>query len=162
MLTNSTPRSITFSWEDTSNSNQWQVEVVPAGSTHTGIGVTVTGKSYTQSGLSTNSCYDVYVRSICTGGYSDWSNPARLCSSPDYCAGDHFYDSGGPNGNYKDNENWTKTIYPEISGNRVRAVFNEFSLESCCDRLIIYNGPDKNSPVLFNGGSMSELPSAFR
>jgi len=162
LLTNSQPSLITFSWEDTSNATQWQVEVVPAGSIPTGVGENISQKSFTKSGLSTNTCYDVYVRSICATGFSDWSNPARLCTSPDYCAGDHFYDSGGPNGNYKDNENWTKTIYPAIAGNRVRAVFNEFALESCCDRLIIYNGPDKNSPVLFNSGSMSDLPAAFR
>lgn len=162
LLTNAQPGLIAFSWEDTSSATQWQVEVVPAGSTPTGTGENVSQKSFTKSGLSTNTCYDVYVRSICPGGYSDWTNPARLCTSPDYCAGDHFYDSGGANGNYKDNENWTKTIYPAIAGNRVRAVFNEFSLESCCDRLIIYNGHDRNSPVLFNSGSMSGLPSAFR
>lgn len=162
ILTNSQPNSITFGWEDTSAATQWQVEVIPAGSQPTGVGVTVSQKTFTRSGLSTNTCYDVYVRSICPGGYSDWTNPARLCTSPDYCAGDHFYDSGGANGNYQNDENWTKTIYPSVNGNRVRAVFDEFSLESCCDRLIIYNGPDKTAPILFNGGSMSGLPSAFR
>ncbi|SEQ70176.1 fibronectin type III domain-containing protein [Epilithonimonas lactis] len=161
-LTASTPSSMTFNWEDTSNASQWEIEIVPAGTTPTGTGIVTSQKPYTRSGLTKNTCYDVYVRSLCTGGYSDWSAPARLCTSPDYCAGDHFYDSGGPNGNYKDYENWTKTIYPAVSGNRVRAVFNEFSLESCCDQLTIYNGPDSNSPVLFSSGYMSELPSSFR
>src|SRR6218665_1854829 len=73
LLTNSQPNLITFSWEDSSNATQWQVEVVAAGSVPTGIGEIVSQKSFTKSGLSTNSCYDVYVRSICTNGYSDWS-----------------------------------------------------------------------------------------
>ena len=161
-LTASTPDSISFNWEDISSATQWEVEIVPGGTMPTGTGTVTSQKSFTKSGLTKNTCYDIYVRSICSGGYSDWSNPTRLCSSPDYCAGDHFYDSGGANGNYKDNELWTKTIYPSVSGNRVRAVFNEFSLESCCDQLTIYNGPDKNSPVLFTGGYMQDFPSVFR
>lgn len=162
LLTSSTPSSISFNWEDTSNATQWEVEIVPEGSTPTGAGYVTSEKQFTQSGLTKNTCFDIYVRSICAGGYSDWSNPSRLCTSPDYCAGEHFYDSGGANGNYSNNEDWTKTIYPSISGNRVRAVFNEFSLESCCDRLTVYDGPNKTSPILFSSGSMSELPSVFR
>ncbi len=162
VLTASTSTSMTFNWEDTSNAAQWEVEVVPAGTTPTGSGTVLSQKPYTLSGLTKNTCYDVYIRSLCSAGKSDWSAPARLCSAPDYCAGDHFYDTGGPNGNYKDNENWSKTIYPSVSGNRVRAVFNEFLLESCCDQLTVYNGPDRTYPVLFSSGYMSELPSVFR
>ena len=162
ILTASTSSSITFDWEDTSNASQWEVEVVAAGATPTGTGIISSQKPYTLSGLIKNTCYDVYIRSLCTAGYSDWSVPTRLCTAPDYCAGDHFYDSGGPNGNYKDYEDWSKTIYPSVAGNRVRAVFNEFALESCCDQLMIYDGPDKTYPVLFSSGYMSELPSVFR
>ena len=161
-LTSSTSSSISFNWDDASNASQWEVEVVPSGTTPTGTGVVSSQKPYTLGGLTKSTCYDVYIRSLCTAGFSDWSAPARLCTAPDYCAGDHFYDSGGSSGNYKDYEDWSKTIYPAISGNRVRAVFNAYSLESCCDKLTIYNGPDKTYPVLFSSGYMSDLPSVFR
>ena len=34
--------------------------------------------------------------------------------------GGYLYDSGGPNSNYDDSENYTKTIYPETPGNKIR------------------------------------------
>ncbi len=59
----------------------------------------------------------------------------------------YFYDSGGPNGDYSNNENYTFTFFAP-SGKRVKIVFNSFSTESGYDYLTIsgstYSGT--NSP----------------
>jgi len=155
-----TTNTARISWTENSNATSWEIEVVTAGATPSGSGILSSAAAYTLSGLNVNTCYDVYVRSICTDGISPWSNAYTFCTLPDYCAGDHFYDTGGANGEYQSYENYTKTIYP-AQGQRVKAIFNTFALESCCDRLIIYNGPDTTYPVLFSGTG-NALPGTFK
>ena len=62
------------------------------------------------------------------------------------CGGD-FYDSGGPSANYKDNEDFTETFYPNSAGSMVRFVFSSFSTESGNDFLKIYNGANTSAPL---------------
>lgn len=63
-----------------------------------------------------------------------------------------FYDSGGPSGNYTNNENLTKT-FSVTPGNCLRINFTSFSTENCCDRLRIFDGPNGFSPLIgtYNG-----------
>ncbi len=65
----------------------------------------------------------------------------------DYCNGDHFYDSGGLNGNYSDNENIT-TVISDPNGGNVTVTFLSFNLESNFDFLRVFDGPDTNSNLL--------------
>lgn len=55
-----------------------------------------------------------------------------------------FYDSGGKNGNYQNNEDYILTFTPEVAGAKIRADFQEFDIEAqtTCnyDRLEIYDG----------------------
>jgi hypothetical protein len=58
-----------------------------------------------------------------------------------------FYDSGGPNGFYGNNENKIITFYS--NGNcGVRVDFTSFSTESNLDRLLVYDGVDINAPLI--------------
>ncbi len=155
VLTGANETSLTVSWTENGISNSWEVEIVPQGSNFTGNGFIITSNPYTFTGLSTDVCYKINIRSICAGGTSDWVTQQNICTVPDYCGGIHFYDTGGVSGSYQDNENWTETIYPENANSRVRAIFNSFQLESCCDRLTVYNGPNTSSPILYQGGSTS-------
>jgi hypothetical protein len=147
--------SATLTWTENANAIAWNIEMLPQGTTPSGIGTLVNNSSYIASLLNTNSCYDFYVQSICANGTTGWAGPYTFCTLPDYCGGDHFYDSGGPTGNYTFNENKTTVIFPTIAGDKVSATFNYFSLESCCDYLKIYNGPNATYPLLYNGGSNS-------
>lgn len=59
-----------------------------------------------------------------------------------------FYDSGGPTGNYQNYEDYTYTIYPSTLGSMARAEFISFNLETCCDRLYVYNGASIADPQI--------------
>ena len=150
-FSNATTSSGLISWSDTFSPNSWEIEIVPQGTNPSGVGTIVTNNSYPINGLAVNSCYNFYVRAICGAGTSAWTLPFTFCTLPDYCGGDHFYDTGGLNGNYQNNENYIKTIYPQVAGQRVKAVFNSFNLEKENDFLSVYNGPDINAPLLFSG-----------
>src|SRR5690606_4886018 len=62
------------------------------------------------------------------------------------CAG-ALYDSGGPSGNYGNSENFQHTVYP-LPGNYLQVTFNSFNVETCCDRLYIYDGPNTSAPLV--------------
>jgi hypothetical protein len=57
-----------------------------------------------------------------------------------------FYDSGGPNGEYGNNENLTMTFIPAVEGYKLKFNFQQFSTESGYDFLYIYNGPNTSAP----------------
>lgn len=57
-----------------------------------------------------------------------------------------FYDSGGPNASYNNNENLIMTFLPANPNAMIRATFLSFDTESGYDKLFVYNGPDANSP----------------
>ena len=63
-----------------------------------------------------------------------------------------FYDSGGPDSNYNDLEDYTYSFLPGTSGAKVKVVFNSFNVEeetNCSyDWLKIFDGPDISSPIL--------------
>ena len=70
-----------------------------------------------------------------------------------YVSDGWFYDSGGPNANYKANESYTETFI-SASGTRLQFNFQAFSTEST-DKLYIYDGPTVNHPLIgvYSGGT---------
>ena len=68
------------------------------------------------------------------------NNQFTLCSGT-------VYDDGGTS-NYSSSANGITTLYPATAGNKIRLVFNSFSVETCCDNLKIYDGPSTASPLL--------------
>jgi len=75
-----------------------------------------------------------------------------LCDSMVSTCNGLFYDSGGPLGNYLDNESYTETFNPGTAGAKIQAVFTSFDVETetnCgYDWLNIYDGPTTASPLL--------------
>lgn len=63
------------------------------------------------------------------------------------CTGTLF-DTGGPDGNYGDNENNVFTICPSQITNCLTLDFVYYNLEEGGDNITIYNGPDTDSPVI--------------
>jgi subtilase family serine protease len=62
------------------------------------------------------------------------------------CSGT-LYDSGG-SGNYANYANGTITLNPATVGNKIRLIFSSFSVESCCDRLTVYDGTSTSAPLI--------------
>ena len=63
------------------------------------------------------------------------------------CSG-NFFDTGGNNGNYNNNQNITMTICAGTAGSCVRLTFTSFNLENNYDFLRIYNGPSTAFPLI--------------
>jgi PKD repeat protein/murein tripeptide amidase MpaA len=63
-----------------------------------------------------------------------------------------FYDTGGPNGNYGDNEDFTMTFLPASTEGKIEVEFTSFSVEdeSSCDYdwLKIYDGSSTSSNLI--------------
>jgi len=139
--TNITPTTVDLGW--TSTAAAWNIELGTAGFTPTGT-PTITGTTtnpHNLSGLTAATSYDFYVKADCAAnGVSTWTGPFSFSTTPDYCAGDHFYDNGGNAGNYSNNANETTVICPSSSGDVITATFNTFNTEANYDDLEVYNG----------------------
>lgn len=62
-----------------------------------------------------------------------------------------FYDSGGPTGNYANNQDYTYTFLPATVGEKVRINFTAFATEASWDGMMIYDGPNTTSPLISSG-----------
>ncbi len=63
------------------------------------------------------------------------------------CSG-YICDSGGPNGNYSNNENFSYTICPTAPSTCINFTLDYYELETKNDILTFYDGPNINSPVI--------------
>jgi hypothetical protein len=58
------------------------------------------------------------------------------------------YTDPGGNYNYLHNQNITQTISPTSNADKIQINFHQFSTDSCCDYLVLYDGNSINSPVI--------------
>lgn len=150
-LLSATINTLEVSWTNNAPAaTAYEVIWLPAGSpppTAGSTGQITSTIPYTITGLNSQTTYDVYVRALCQPGgtdVGDWSVKGTFRTLPNYCGGDHFYDLGGPTGNYPDNITaaaGTTTICPANPGEVVTVYFNSFNLiSSINDSLTIYDG----------------------
>ena len=66
-----------------------------------------------------------------------------------------FYDNGGPNANYSDNQNLTMTFLPATQGGIIEVAFQTFETENNWDFLNIYDGTSASAPHIgqYTGGN---------
>lgn len=132
----------TISWEDNANAVFWDVQFVPSGSpvTDTPTERNVFATTYTWTGAQSGVSYDAYVRAQCPGTTSNtyWIGPVTFLTLPS--CGSTFFDSGGPDARYSDNENEVYTICPDAPGVTVELDITEILIQRCCDVLSVYNG----------------------
>ena len=84
------------------------------------------------------------------GGAISMRNGSKTMESGAYY---NFYDSGGPNSSYSNNESYTFYFYAP-AGKRVKIVFSSMNLETCCDHIYINNNQYSTNPgTLYSTGS---------
>ena len=66
-----------------------------------------------------------------------------------------FYDNGGPDANYTDNQDLTMTFIPASQGGTIEASFQSFDTEANYDHLYIYDGTTSGASLIgeYNGGN---------
>jgi hypothetical protein len=101
------------------------------------------------TGLTSGTSYFFHLRSDCNAdGLSLWvSTPFTT----HYTCMTDFYDTGGSDNNYDDNENTVRMICPENIGEVVTVNFLTFNVEQNWDALYIYDGDNTSSPLLSSG-----------
>ncbi|WP_396144803.1 fibronectin type III domain-containing protein [Flavobacterium sp.] len=150
LLTTSTVlyNSVQLSWTqpanpDTTVSTAWEILALPCGSsvpTAATSGISVTTNPYTYTGLAPLTCYDFYIRSICSTN-SEWVGVATATTpiAPPVCGG-NFVDTGGLTGNYANNANYSTPICPTNPGEQVTVTFTAFNTQLNNDILKVYDG----------------------
>ena len=68
------------------------------------------------------------------------------------CSG-ALFDSGGPDGDYGSDENFTYSICPQIPSGCITFTLDYYNLENGTDQLNFYDGPDANSPFIGTANS---------
>jgi subtilisin-like proprotein convertase family protein len=118
--------------------------------------------SYSTPILNNNTTYYWRVRSnSCL--VSNYSSPYSFITSS--VCGQTFTDSGGPQGNYGNDELQTWVFCPDNQGEAIRIVFSSFNIEplsntGCWDHLTVYDGDSTAAPQIgqFCGTSVADAP----
>lgn len=162
---NITTSDATFNWTSTGPATQWEVAIQPASITPYpayGSGTVVTTNSFQTSGLSTNTYYKVFVRSVCDANNgSSWTTITFSTAAPTVPApvcGGQFLDNGGADTNYVNNSNVTYTICPSLPGEVVNVTFSQFSTEETYDALYVYDGNTATATQISSTNDAGEVP----
>lgn len=154
--------SVALGWTETGTATQWEIAVLPCGSTPTATTswISVSTNPFVVSNLTPNTCYAFFVRSICSP--SDVSLPssgvnATTLSIPPVCGG-IFTDPAGATSNYANNTDYTVTICPSNPGEMVTVTFTEFNTEANWDGLYVYNGNSTSSPQIASTNGSGNVP----
>ena len=162
--------SVSLAWTQTLNPDNsvvtaWDVYYVPCGSAAP-IATTVpsvpsiSSNPYTVNGLSPLTCYDFYIRAVCSTD-SEWVGPVTVNTpiAPPICGG-NFVDTGGISGNYLNNANYSTPICPTNPGEQVTVTFTAFNTQLNNDILTVYSG-NGTSGNLLGTYSGTTLPPAI-
>lgn len=139
----------------------------------TGTLIYTTGTSYSLTGLTNGTQYDIYVWFDCGGDHVVTTEvptmvsvtpsttvilPANGSTTLVACNG-HIYDSGGPSGQYTNSESGSVTIYAENPWCQLHLT-GTYNTENCCDHIYIYDG-DGISTLLgqYQGSGSVDLTS---
>jgi len=161
-----TANSVNLGWTNNSNTTTWEIEAVPTGQPQTGIPSypPYTGNlPFPVAGLTANTCYTFYVRSVCSPTESStWAESASVCtlSLPPGCGGE-FTDNGGANGIYPNNSDVTTTICPDTPQEIVTVTFVSFNTEANFDALYVFNGNSIASPQIASTNGAANVPGGL-
>jgi len=161
-----TSNSATLRWTDNAGASSWEVLALPCGSaapTASSTGTIVTTNPAVLTGLSSNTCYDLYVRALCDAtNSSNWtvSTPITTLIGPPVCGG-QFIDNGGVAGNYANSSDTTTTICPVTAGDKVTVTFTSFNTEASWDALYVFNGNSIGAPQIASTNAAANVPGGL-
>jgi hypothetical protein len=170
ITTNSiTTNSLNLEWNNSANSNSWEVYVAPcgtAGPSSTTSGTVITSNPYTITGLNTATCYTIYIRSLCSPtDMSQWSTGVTVTTlstpPPAPVCGGQFIDNGGLTSNYANNSDNTYTICPTNPGDQVTVTFSSFDIETNWDGLYVFNGSSIVSTQISSSNGAGNVPGGL-
>ena len=158
-----TINSVTLGWTNNSSATSWEVLTLPCGSpapnAATTGGIITSSNPYTITGLTDATCYDIYVRAICSDtDISLWSVKTSFTTLiiPPVCGG-NYTDTGGT-GNYSANADSTVTICPSTPGEVVTVTFSAFNTEANADALYVFDGDSITSPQIASSNTAANVP----
>ncbi|MCA6365321.1 MAG: M4 family metallopeptidase [Bacteroidetes bacterium] len=130
---------------------------------------TTSSTSQNPSGIVYNTAGIYPVKLVCANAFGSDSltqiqyitvvNAANICQNQSLSTlSGILYDSGGPNGDYSDNQNCTFTITPTCANN-LTITIDSMDLEINYDYLSIYDGTSASAPLLFFDDQMPSNPT---
>lgn len=144
---------------------EWQVEYGLKGFTlGEGLIANYSSSEAIIGNLESDTEYDFYLRNKCENRFGGSIGPVSGKTNIDYCSLGKFYDKGGEEQIYT-NDNFVTDQYIYLGENeRARILVNSMQLDTF-DYLDIYDGPNSNSPLLrgfnsWNRYSFMELVSS--
>jgi hypothetical protein len=114
---NMTNTTVDLAWMENGSASIWDIEIVANGATPSGTPTEalVSSNPYTATGLTSNSSYDFYVRSVCgVGDESMWDGPFTFQTTNTSCAAPSDLDVNNVTSNSADLswvENGTATLW---------------------------------------------------
>ncbi len=147
-VSNTTINGATITWTNPNASTSFLIQVVPQGTIPSNVYETVFTNSYTFTTLNSNSNYDIYLKSSCSGNSFSDSVSKSFTTQVNHCLDGVFFDSGNTTANYSNGEYTQTTMSPINLGDQVSVTFTSFNLEDGADNLRIFNGPDTSSPYI--------------
>ena len=167
-----TSNSVILNWTqpvnpDTTVANAWQVLALPCGSPAPSAGATgfvnTDTNPFTLPNLSSATCYDIYIRAVCSvTDSSSWGGPRTITTqvAPPVCGG-NFYDTGGLNADYTNNADSTVTVCPILTSDAVTVTFTAFNTEATWDGLYVFDGNSITAPQLASANGAGNVPGAL-
>lgn len=139
---------IQVNWTAIGTETEWVIEYGPQGFTP-GTGMTEIANAIPTviGGLTSQTTYDFYVRSLCSPGF-EGDNSAVASGTTYPSCGNTVYDNGGASGNYLPSSNEVTVICPLTAGDYVQIDFVSFNTEASYDGIYVFDGSDITAPML--------------
>ena len=166
IVTSITTTTAVLGWTDNSGATSWEVIAVACGTatpSASTVGQVVTVNPYTIGGLAPQTCYNYYVKAVCSPtDSSQWAGPISFTTLnvPPTCGG-QYIDNGGVAGSYANNSDTTTTICPTNAGDLVTVTFTSFSTETNWDALYVFDGNSITSPQIASTNAAANVPGGL-
>jgi len=161
-VSNVTSSTATINWEETNaTTTSWQLSIRPYDST-TNAWMLVGSTTFNAADLLPNTYYRAKISPICGASFESPTTEAVFLTAAAYCNGITLTDTGGISGRYEDNQDFIRTIIPNLPNQKIKLTFTEFSLEEDYDYLYLFDGNSTDAPDLSNGGfTGTDNPGTF-